>query len=107
MSARIYQGKNRLHLQSTLKILESALSWPGLQPMPSAVISFIRYQLRLCFFLQLPEEAAVFYSFLDKDGIANKRDRFFKFSAGLFPGITVLYGIFLQARQDWEALVRR
>jgi GT2 family glycosyltransferase len=101
MSALVYQGRNRRHLQSTLVILRGIMEWPEFQPTPPEVNAFIRYHLRLCFLLQLPEEALDFYLLLESPG---PLDRLLKKMAGHCPGITELYLLFRQARQEWKEI---
>ena len=74
MSARLYQGRNRRHLHSTLQILKKVKNWPEFQPPPEVLIAFIRYHLRLCFFLQFKPEAAGFYELLQKSNSARWTD---------------------------------
>lgn len=107
MSARIYQGRNREHLQSTLKILEAVLNWPELKPAPKSLISFMRYHLRLCFFLQLPEEAEKLSGLLESAGFSRKPERWMKFLSGSFPVITRMYLRVREARQLWRELQSR
>jgi hypothetical protein len=101
MSALVYQGRNRRHLQSTLVILRGIMEWPEFQPTPPEVNALIRYHLRLCFLLQLPEEALEFYLLLESPG---PLDRLLKEMADHFPGITELYVLFRQARQEWKEI---
>lgn len=101
MSALVYRGRNRRHLQSTLAILRGVLDWPEFQPVPPQLRAFIRYHLRLCFFLQLPEEAGAFYRLLESPGL---RDQLMRKLAGHCPGITEFYGLFRQARAEWKEI---
>ena len=101
MSALVYQGRNRRHLQSTLAILRGVLDWPEFQPLPPQPTAFIRYHLRLCFFLQLAEEALEFYLLLESPGPV---DRLMKKLSGRCPGITELYVLFRHARQELKEI---
>jgi GT2 family glycosyltransferase len=102
MSALVYLGRNQRHLQSTLEILREILTWQEFQPAPASLIAFVRYHLRLCFFLQLPEEASAFYRLLEKQNRIQTTDRFLFHLSDSCPGITELYGLFRQARQQWK-----
>jgi hypothetical protein len=51
--------------------------------------------------LQLPEEALEFYLLLESPG---PLDRLLKEMAGHCPGITELYVLFRQARQEWKEI---
>jgi glycosyltransferase involved in cell wall biosynthesis len=99
MSARIYLGRNQRHLQSTLEILTAVLTWPEFQPLPDSLEAFIRYQLRLCFFLQLPEEAFSFYALLERNRRAGFSDRLLWRLSGKLPGIQEIYGLIHQGRR--------
>jgi glycosyltransferase involved in cell wall biosynthesis len=101
MSALVYRGRNRRHLQSTLTILREILDWPEFQPLPQQLRAFIRYHLRLCFFLQLPEEAGAFYQLLQSPEL---RDQWLSKLAGHCPGITEFYSLFRQARAEWKEI---
>ncbi len=105
MSAAIYQGANRRHIQSTLQLLNGALLWPEFQPVPESLTNFIRYHLRLCFFLQLPEEAVQFYDMMKKSQRAGWRDWLLCWLSGKCPGISELYGLVHQGRLQWREAV--
>lgn len=102
MSAKIYQGRNQRHLKSTLQILGNILPWPEFQDAPPQLISFIRYHLRLCFFLQLPAEARQFHQLLDNAGEAGTTDRLLSIFSGHCPGISEIYLLFREGRQQWR-----
>jgi hypothetical protein len=102
MSARIYQGRNRQHLQSTLTILRKVLNWQEFESVPDPLVSFIRYHLRLSFFLQLPDEAAAFYQLLDNIGHSKYTDRLMRNLAHHCPGVPDIYGIIHRGRQLWR-----
>lgn len=91
MSALIYLGKNRRHLQSTLEILKEVMQWPELQPAPMELIRFIRYHVRLCFFLQFKTEAAGFFGLLKHTAAADRADFFWFAFSDKAPGLPKLY----------------
>jgi glycosyltransferase involved in cell wall biosynthesis len=98
MSALVYLGRNQRHLQSTLEILREILTWQELQPAPASLIAFIRYHLRLCFFLQLPVEASGFYGILKKQNGSKPLDYILNLFSGQLPWISALYFMFRKAR---------
>jgi len=91
MSARLYQGRNRLHLLSTLQILNKVKTWPEFQPPPEVLIAFVRYHLRLCFFLQFKPEAAGFYELIHQSASASWMDTLFYDLSGKIPVMPKLY----------------
>ena len=99
MSARIYRGRNTRHLQSSLEILRQVLEWKEFQPLPASLAVFIRYHLRLCFFLQLPGEASLFYDLLNKNGQAGRLDRLLSRLSSQLPGLPDLFCLLHQGRQ--------
>lgn len=94
MSARLFKGKNRRHLKSTLEILKKVQSWPEFQEPPAALMNFIRYHLRLCFFLQFKEEATGFAQNLKWMGKAVLLDELLLFLTGKIPGLPHLFRFF-------------
>ena len=71
LSASLFLKRNTAILDSTLLILNEAGKWPDMRLVDNAVFArFVRYHLRLCFFLQLPNLARAFLQILKSRGMA-------------------------------------
>ena len=99
MSASISRNRNRKHLQSTITILKYSNDWKELQTGNHHLVAFIRYHLRLSFYLQLPEEAKILYQILHQKTAAGLQERLFCTFSSLLPGLTILYHS-LKTRRD-------
>jgi GT2 family glycosyltransferase len=104
MSAGIFRQRSGAHLQSTREILSMILEWQEFQPPDPGLVRFIRYHVKLSFFLQLPEICEAFYRILKEQGQTKNLDEIFRFWAGKLPGITELYLIFVDARNKLRYL---
>jgi glycosyltransferase involved in cell wall biosynthesis len=62
LSASVFQKRNEKLLESTLSIVENTLQWPEFENVDiDDYCLFMRYHIRLCFFLQLPNQAKKFF----------------------------------------------
>jgi len=75
LSASILKKRNQKHLHSTLIILKRAMDWEELKG--NAVwVPVVRYHLKICGALQIPELAYGFFEILKKSGFNRSIDRF-------------------------------
>jgi len=98
MSASLLLKRNRKILQSTIKILERIEQWPEFRTNPGSMAGFTRYHLRMCFGLQLPEEARLFYQVLERTGNQKWSDTVLYKLAGSLPFMYPVYKAFRQFR---------
>lgn len=80
LSASIFQKRNRLHLQSTVEILQQVNQWPELLKDRNWE-NFVRYQLKVSGSLQLKHESVKFYQMLFEAKKTRISDMIFKWLA--------------------------
>jgi glycosyltransferase involved in cell wall biosynthesis len=92
LSASLVQRRNKKLPESTLMILKDVIQRPEFQDVSKDDFAlFVRYQLRLCFFLQLPEQAAGFFEILKQQCGAGIRDRLLVYGSDKLGFIYPLY----------------
>ena len=99
MSASVNKKRNARLLDSTVQIFSTVMLWPELRPMPDPMLKFLRYHLRLCFYLQLPRQAQAFFQLLKDAGKNRGIDSVFCFMAGMPLPIYRLYSAQLWLRE--------
>jgi len=99
MSASVSKKRNARLLDSTIQIFASVMQWPELKPMPKPMLKFLRYHLRLCFYLQLPKQAKAFFQLLKEAGQNRGIDSVLCLMAGMPFPIYKLYSAQLWLRE--------
>lgn len=101
LSASLWNKRNARLLQSTVQILEMVLGWPERMQFQADFLHFVRYHIRLCFYLQLPELAGKFGAILKKAGGLRIQDRLLIPLSGWMPFVFPLYR-FYRKQRHWR-----
>lgn len=91
LSASLWNKRNARLLDSTVRILEMVLEWPERRQFQADFLHFVRYHIRLSFYLQLPEQGKKFAQVLARAEGLRLVDQLFVALSRWMPFVFPLY----------------